>query len=58
MFNGRIYRAAFVPLLFVLVIVGFSLSGRPAPLSSTLAPEAFDGAHAFAELQSLASALP
>ncbi len=58
MFDGRIYRAAFVPLLFVLVIVGFSLTGRPAPLSSTLAPEAFDGARAFADLQSLAKRFP
>jgi hypothetical protein len=58
MFNGRIYRAAFVPLLFVLVVVGFSLSGRSAPLSSTLAPDAFDGAHAYAELEYLASHFP
>jgi hypothetical protein len=58
MFDGRIYRVAFVPLLFVLVIAGFSLSGRAAPLSSTLAPEAFDGARAFAELKSLASHFP
>jgi hypothetical protein len=57
-FDGRIYRAAFVPLLFVLVIAGFSLSGRGAPLSSTLAPDAFDGARAFAELKSLASHFP
>lgn len=58
MFDGRIYRAAFVPLLFVLVIVGFSLTGRSAPLSSTLAPEAFNGARAFADLQSLAKRFP
>jgi Peptidase family M28 len=58
MFDGRIYRAAFVPLLFVLVIVGFSLTGRSAPLSSTLAPEAFDGARAFADLQSLTKRYP
>lgn len=58
MFDGRIYRAAFVPLLFVLVIAGFSLSGRAAPLSSTLAPDAFDGARAFAELRSLVSRFP
>jgi hypothetical protein len=58
MFDGRIYRAAFVPLLFVLVIAGFSLTGRPIPLSSTLAPEAFDGARAFADLRSLAKRFP
>lgn len=58
MFDGRIYRAAFVPLLLVLVIAGFSLTSRPAPLSSTLAPEAFDGARAFANLQTLAKRFP
>ncbi|HEY5260565.1 MAG TPA: hypothetical protein VIJ33_00455, partial [Solirubrobacteraceae bacterium] len=58
MFNGRIYRAAFVPLLFVLVIAGFSLAGRGAPLSSTFAPDAFDGARAFADLQALAKRFP
>lgn len=58
MFDARIYRAAFVPLLFVLVIVGFSLAGRPAALSSTLAPDAFDGARAFAGLQALSKRFP
>jgi hypothetical protein len=58
MFNGRIYRAAFVPLLFALVIAGFSLTGRATPLSSTFAPDAFDGARAFANLQALAKRFP
>jgi hypothetical protein len=58
MFDGRIYRAALVPLLFVVVIAGFSVTGRPAPLASTLAPDAFDGARAFAELRSLAARFP
>jgi|HubBroStandDraft_3_1064219.scaffolds.fasta_scaffold02274_3 hypothetical protein len=58
MFDGRIYRAAFVPLLFVLVIVGFSLTSRGAPLSSTFAPDAFDGTRAFANLQALVKRYP
>ncbi|MGN6373788.1 MAG: M28 family peptidase [Solirubrobacteraceae bacterium] len=58
MFDGRIYRAAFLPLLFVLVIVGFSLSGRPGRLSSTLAPDAFDGARAFSTLNALSAGFP
>ncbi len=56
--NGRIYRAAFLPLLFALAIAGFSLSDRPAPLTSNLAPDAFDGARASAELQRLAARFP
>ncbi len=58
MLNGRLYRAAFVPLLFALAIAGFSLRAPAHPLSSTLAPDAFDGASAFAELQSLAARYP
>jgi Peptidase family M28 len=58
MFDGRIYRAAFVPLLLVLVIAGFSLVGRLAPLGSTLAPDAFNGARAFTELRALAKEFP
>jgi Peptidase family M28 len=58
MFDGRIYRAAFVPLLFVLAIAGFSLGSRPAPLSSTLAPDAFNGARAYAGLEALVERFP
>jgi hypothetical protein len=56
--NGRIYRTAFLPLLFALVIAGFSLTVRTPPLTSSLAPEAFEGARAFAELESLARQFP
>jgi hypothetical protein len=58
MFDGRIYRTAFVPLLFVLAVMGFSLAGPPAPLHSTLAPDAFNGARAFTGLQTLARSFP
>ncbi|HEX3391096.1 MAG TPA: M28 family peptidase [Solirubrobacteraceae bacterium] len=58
MFDGRIYRAALAPLLLVVVIVGFSLTGATAPLHSTLAPDAFDGARAYATLRQLLSAFP
>ncbi|HEV3093399.1 MAG TPA: M28 family peptidase [Solirubrobacteraceae bacterium] len=58
MFDGRIYRAALAPLLLVVVIVGFSLSGATTPLRSTLAPDAFDGARAYATLRQLLAAYP
>ncbi len=58
MLDGRIYRAAFAPFLIALAIAAFSLTARPAPLTSTLAPEAFDGQQAFAELQRLAAEFP
>ncbi len=58
MLNGRLYRAAFVPFLFALAVAAFSLTGRPSPLQSTLAPDAFEGQPAFAELEALASQYP
>jgi Peptidase family M28 len=56
--NGRIYRAAFIPLLIALAIAGFSLTAPARELSSTLAPDAFNGSTAFAELKSLAEQFP
>jgi hypothetical protein len=56
--NGRIYRAAFAPFVLVLAVAAFSLSARPHPLTSSLAPDAFDSASAFAELNALATVYP
>jgi hypothetical protein len=56
--DPRIYRAAFLPILFALVLAGFSLRDQPRPLSATLAPDAFDGEAAFRELERLADAAP
>ena len=58
MLNGRLYRASFLPFLVALGIAAFSVSARPAPLTSTLAPDAFEGAAALAELNSLAQRFP
>src|ERR1035441_7856524 len=58
MLNGRLYRVAFVPFALALAVAAFSLTARPLPLTSTLAPDAFDGAAAFAELKSLAAEFP
>jgi hypothetical protein len=58
MLNGRLYRAAFLPFFFALAIAAFSLTGRPAPLRSSFAPDAFEGARAFTELDSLAARFP
>ena len=58
MLNGRLYRAAFVPFGLALAIAAFSLSASPAGLTSPLAPDAFSGASAFAELQRLAAEFP
>ena len=56
--DPRIYRAGFLPILFALVLVGFSLRELPRPLTASLAPDAFDGDAAFRQLERLASAAP
>lgn len=58
MLNGRIYRAALVPFAIALAIAAFSLTARPAPETSTLAPDAFNGQQAFGQLQRLAAEFP
>ncbi len=58
MLNGRLYRAAFLPFFIALAVAAFSLAGRPAPLRSSLAPDAFEGQRAYAELTSLATEFP
>jgi len=56
--DPRIYRAGFLPILFALVLAGFSLRELPRPLTASLAPDAFDGAAAFRQLDALASEAP
>jgi hypothetical protein len=58
MLNARLYRVALVPLALALAVAAFSLTGRPAPLTSTLAPDAFDGSSAYTTLQELAARFP
>lgn len=49
MIDPRIYRAGFVPVLLALVLLAFSLQNRPRPLTTTLAPDAFEGSSAFSD---------
>ena len=58
MLDPRIYRTAFIPVLFVLIIVAFSLENRPLALRSQLVPDAFDGARAARMLKSLTDQYP
>jgi len=58
MLNGRLYRVAFVPFALALALAAFSLTARPLPLTSTLAPDAFEGAPALTELKRLAAEFP
>lgn len=56
--NWRLYRLCLAPVMVALLICAFSLSTPSAPLSSTLAPEAFEGARAFAQLREMAAVAP
>jgi hypothetical protein len=58
MLDARIYRAALVPVLLAVIICAFSLGDQPAAVGTTLAPDAFSGARATRETQTLASAYP
>jgi hypothetical protein len=56
--NGRIYRAAFVPLLVAVALAALSLENRPPALTGTVAPDAFDGGWTAQELQTLGREYP
>ncbi len=58
MLNWRLYRAAFVPFVFALLLAAFSLTPRALPLTSTLAPDAFSGSSALGEANALAGEFP
>ena len=59
MIEPRIYRAAFIPALFALVIAMFSLESRPPSVPQALAADVlFDGRVALTGTQRLADANP
>jgi len=48
-----LHRVAFAPVLLAILVVAFSLTERPRPIRTTLAPDAFMGARAAAALREL-----
>jgi hypothetical protein len=54
----RLYRATLLPFALAVLVAAFSLSAPPAPLSSTLPPDAFNGTRAYSDLRYLASHYP
>ena len=58
MLDPRLYRAALAPVLFALILAAFSLEDRPAPLRSTLAPDAFEAQRAYRDLRDMANRFP
>src|SRR5215211_5120607 len=58
MLDARIYRAGLVPVLLAAIVCAFSLQDQPAPMTTTLAPDAFSGARAARDLEGLVEAYP
>ena len=58
MLDPRIYRAALAAVLLAVIVCAFSLGDQPAPVRTTLAPDAFTGQRATQELNGLASRYP
>jgi hypothetical protein len=56
--SGRLYRAALLPIPLALAIAALSLASLPRPATSSLAPDAFQGSRAFAEMNTLAREYP
>jgi hypothetical protein len=54
----RIYRAAFIPVLVAFVTVMFSIQDRPPPLTTALAPDAFDSKGAYATMEEIMRRAP
>ena len=55
MVDHRVYRAAFLPALVALMLAAFSLTDRPRPATTRVAPDAFDAARAARTIETLAA---
>ncbi len=58
MLDPRIYRTGLVPVVLAVIVLAFSLDDQQGPVTTTLAPQAYNGASAYATLNQLAKAYP
>jgi hypothetical protein len=58
MLDPRIYRTGLIAVGFGLIVLAFSLQNQQGPATTTLAPDAFNGGHAFATMTRLARDYP
>jgi len=58
MLDPRIYRAALLVVVLAVFVFAFSLQDEQGPLSTPLAPAAFNGSNAFATMRTEASSHP
>ncbi len=53
MLDLRIYRTSLLAVVLAAIVVAFALQGEPAPLGTTLVPDAFNGQNAYANMVDL-----
>ena len=58
MLDPRIYRTWLVAVALAVIVLAFSLGDQQGPQTTTLAPEAFNGGHAYAAMNRLAKQFP
>src|SRR5215475_165504 len=58
MLDPRIYRTGLVAVALAVIVLAFSLGDQQGPLTTTLAPEAFNGGHAYAAMNRIAKQFP
>jgi hypothetical protein len=58
MLDPRIYRTGLVAVALAVIVLAFSLGDQQGPLTTTLAPEAFNGGHAYAAMTRIAKRFP
>jgi hypothetical protein len=58
MLDPRIYRTGLVAVVLAVIVFAFALQGPAAPLSTSLAPDAFNGQNAYQDTVSLARGFP
>jgi hypothetical protein len=56
--DPRIYRTGLVAVALAVIVLAFSLENQRGSLTTTLAPEAFSGGHAYATMTRLAAQYP
>jgi hypothetical protein len=58
MLDPRLYRTGLIPVVLAVIVLAFSLGDQHGPLTTTLAPQAFNGASTATTLGSLARRYP
>src|SRR5215471_1580589 len=58
MLDPRIYRSGLIAVALAVILLAFSLTDQQGAAGTNLAPEAFNGEHAYATMSSLALRYP